>query len=391
MILSTSFNNAIIIIIGVVFITVASIFANYFAKKLSRPIVELSALMGQLEKGDFTAKSTVKRADEIGDLANSFNVMTENVSKSLNSIIDVSNSINDKINSVKNISCETLTSSQGISNVMQTITDGATKQSEQSSMAIDIMDDLTNSINDVIGSIDKAFISSDNTKKLGDSSLIDLNTLKNNTNEVGVTFENINSTINELINNIKNIEDFVEIINNISEQTNLLSLNAQIESARAGEFGKSFGVVANEVKKLAEQSSQSANDIKSVIKIIQEQATKTTTLLNNSAKVYDIQKVSVNNTLSSFNNILKSNIDIEKELERAKSLANSMNRKKDKTTTAIDTISTVAEESTAIVEEVLASTEIQTVLSQNLNNLTNDLYDNINTLNTVVNKFKTKA
>ena len=375
-------------IIGIIFIISISNIAIIFSKKLSNPIVQMSKLMKKLEHGDFTVKSIVDNTDEIGSLSDSFNIMTENVNELVNDIVVVSNSITNKISYVKDISTKTLNSSEEIATIMQTITAGAEEQAEQSGKAIDTMNNLTNSINDVIHSIDKAFISSDTTKKIGDNSLSNLKELKNNTNEVGIAFNNIRNTTSQLITNLKNIEDFVNIINNISEQTNLLALNANIEASHAGEFGKGFAIVASEVKKLAEQSSNSANDIRNIIKIIQAQTSETDKLLINSSKVFDIQKASVEQTLTSFYEILKSTQKIDEELETAKALANSMNTKKVETINSINTISSVAEESTATVEEVLASTEIQTSLSQNLNSLTNELYDNINSLKDVVGKFK---
>ena len=126
--------------------------------------------------------------------------------------------------------------------------------------------------------------------------------------------DDINKHIAELVESIKEVEKVIYIIEDINEQTNLLSLNAGIEAARAGESGKGFLVVADEVKKLAEQSKNSTSSVYEVIKNINYKASSAINLIETSKKAFEEQRDALDFTNSSFENVIKATEKIGNQL-----------------------------------------------------------------------------
>ena len=124
----------------------------------------------------------------------------------------------------------------------------------------------------------------------------------------------VNRHIAELVESIKEVEKVIYIIEDINEQTNLLSLNAGIEAARAGESGKGFLVVADEVKKLAEQSKNSTSSVYEVIKNINYKASSAINLIETSKKAFEEQRDALDFTNSSFENVIKATEKIGNQL-----------------------------------------------------------------------------
>ena len=197
------------------------------------------------------------------------------------------------------------------------------------------------------------------------------------TKETDKTLLEVNNKIKTLIMSIKDIENFLEVINNISNQTNLLALNASIEAAHAGELGKGFSVVANEVKKLADEAKTATLDINEIIKSIGQHTDEVSELLNNSSEIFVEQKKAVEYTGISFKNIISSTDDISEKMSYIKEQVTQMNNVKEESIQSINEIAAVAEESSASTQEVMASTEEQRGLAENLNSLSNNLYESV--------------
>jgi methyl-accepting chemotaxis protein len=153
---------------------------------------------------------------------------------------------------------------------------------------------------------------------------------------------------------ISNISDALTAI---TAQTNLLSLNASIEAARAGDAGKGFAVVASEIRNLAEQSKQSTAEIKVIIESIQSKAATAAESIKNTKQVVEEQDVAVVHTQEIFDEILKS---IENMTIKVKEIRGSIlitNENKSALLSSIENISSVSEETASASEEVTASTE----------------------------------
>ena len=380
--------NLLVLTITIIALILSVIISTYFSKVVQKPILGVVGLMKNIEEGDFTVKSDYTGSQEITILSNSFNIMIGNISDLIKGIENSSNIINRKVDNIRSISKDSTMASQQVSTAIEEIAISSTEQAKKSEETLLTINDLAKSINTVTDSIGIVTISSNSTKDVGEKSLQKVLELEAKTNETNKKFIEIANTIENLIGSLKNIDAFLKIINDISTKTKLLAINASIEAAHAGEYGSGFAVVANEVKNLSVQSTESTTEISKIIDDIRNKTSLVNTLITDSANIFSDQKIAVDYTSDSFKEILEVTSNITKEISTVKELVNGMGTLKENSITAISSISLKSEESSASTEEVMASTEEQTALSLQLSNLTNDLYSEVEVLKFAINKFK---
>jgi methyl-accepting chemotaxis protein len=164
------------------------------------------------------------------------------------------------------------------------------------------------------------------------------------------------SEIENLSEKSQAVNKVVNVINEIANQTNLLSLNASIEAARAGEYGKGFAVVTGEIRKLAELSKESVKDIKNIIESIQNDITKTADKAKKAEKVIYLQDIAVKNTTVSYHNIDASVEKLVNNIQYISADVDNIEKLRVNTLGAIESIS-------AVLEEIAASSNSVTQIS----------------------------
>ncbi|MEC6747090.1 methyl-accepting chemotaxis protein [Marinilactibacillus sp. XAAS-LB27] len=171
------------------------------------------------------------------------------------------------------------------------------------------------------------------------------------------TLEQLKNNISTVDQDIQNIETILEVILEIAEKTNLLSLNASIEAARAGEAGKGFAVVAAEIRKLADQSHTSSDTISSIIRSVQNKSTGMVNILEKVFKESDNQTNSMKDVTSTNQNISKHIKELVTSINKTIESTDIIEEKKDTVVSAISEIAETAEETSSSTEEVSANTE----------------------------------
>lgn len=224
-----------------------------------------------IEKGDFTKRLSdeyINRKDELGHLFNALLSMQLSISDIIENIKSKTNEVNSISNILANTSEEIGISSQELASTMQQVADGATSQAGDLQDIVNLISSLTSNIERVyneIQNVEKETIKANDRANLGKN---EMDKLIKSIEEIKVAFDVVGTKVNTLVGSINQVSNIVNAIKSISEQTNLLSLNAAIEAAHAGDAGRGFAIVAEEVRKLADESKMLTNQINDIVNSI---------------------------------------------------------------------------------------------------------------------------
>ena len=381
-ILQTTF--LIILIMGLI-----SIFLSLLLSKgIADNIKKLKEVFAKASHGDLTVSITSSTKDEFKDLAMSFNSMLKNISNLMHSVTNSSNTVLKTSTSLASMSEEVTASINDVASAIEQVSVGATQQAQNAQDGASSMDDLSNRLDKISVNSNEMDEISSGTKDLGSKGLSMINTLIEKSNKTKTSTTEVNNIVKDMNESTKQINAISETIANITEQTNLLSLNASIESARAGEAGKGFAVVAEEIRKLADQSKTSTEEIKVIISSIQKKSDTAVKAIESTEIVVNEQDLAVGQTKEIFSEILKSiEIMITKVCEVKISIVD-INEKKQSTVSEIENISSISEETASSSEEVTASTEEITATMEQFTKHSSDLQILAEQLGTEINKFK---
>ncbi len=242
---------------------------------ITKPIKDIQALFAETEQGDFTVKGTYQSKDELGLLTSSFNKMVAGVRSIIETVGETSHQVASSSQELSASADESTKASEYISTTIQELAVGSDQQVESVENSRTVITGMTEFAGRISSNAEKAAATADQTAMMsleGTKAINKVSTQMKSINETVVSLSEAFKHLTERSNEIGNI---TEVITSIAEQTNLLALNAAIEAARAGEQGKGFAVVADEVRKLAEQSAQSAEQITRLITIIQNDTKQT--------------------------------------------------------------------------------------------------------------------
>ncbi|CAH2213374.1 methyl-accepting chemotaxis protein [Tepidibacter aestuarii] len=373
---------------GIINIILASIIGIIFSNRITKNIDKILYSINKVKEGDFTVSADVKSKDEIGKIADDFNIMVHNIKNLLLRNQEVSKRLSESSNELAAITEEVSASSQEISESINEISKGAAEQSADAENGVKLALDLDNKFSELLGDINKMLKGTDEVisfNKVGIESIEDLQKKTDLNNESILKIEN---ALGRLTHKSENIGVILETIRSISTQTNLLALNASIEAARAGEAGKGFAVVAEEIRKLAEGSGMATNEIQSIIDSIYEESRNTVVIMDEVKNISIDQTNSVQYVNKSFEDISNSIEHITSEINIVSNNLSNLSKNKDLIVESIKSISLVSEESAASSEEINASVEQQSIAvehvansAQELNEISLDLNDSINKFN----------
>ncbi|MDF2941318.1 MAG: hypothetical protein K0S01_176 [Herbinix sp.] len=347
----------IIIMFVLVASSIAIVTGLIMASGIGNTINKINGVLERVTKGELNLCVSTKRKDEFGTLSDSITNMIMGMKELVIKMSKVSIDVNHSSKDVVQSSDTLIQVSDRIAEASNDIEQGMAQQAQDTQDCLMQMEYLSSKIQTMkehVGEIEK---SAKNTEDISQIGLDMTGQLKNKSSATSQITEDIVTDMKELEEQSKHITEFVELINGIAEQTNLLSLNASIESARAGEYGKGFGVVAVEIRKLAEKSTNTANHINKLAGSIRNQSAKTLDtaqkakgvvkeqdeLLFETIKVFGIIREAVKTLLEELNQISKSIIDINvakrDALESIESISAAAQETAANTTGLTDTIS----------------------------------------------------
>lgn len=379
-----------IIIIGILCLAFAIVLCTVIARSVSTPLNKLVLTMKKAKDGDLTSHIVDGENDEIGEVCRNYNDMLSNINALVSQVRRTSGEVVGAATKIAAASDAAYTSSEQVSVTVEQIARGATDQANEINDSVSHMDKLSEGITYVGDDVSQVISIANKINALNEDAAKTIAELNVKSNQVSETTDKVSSNITDLSNSMKEIQKILKIMIGISEQTNLLSLNASIEAARAGEAGKGFAVVANEVKKLAEQSKEFTSNINSIVAEIGKKTNDTVQEVMNSNAVVSEQIISVNSTGEMFKTVFAAMQEVIANIERTEKSVDNIMKSKEKVLESMENISAVAEESAATTQEISASTEQQMASAEELAKNAQELNEVAAALNKELDKFKTE-
>ena len=243
---------------GVVGIIIALVVAISMAGEVKKVKLALQ----KVAEGDLTQRIKIKRKDEFGQLENSFNDMSEQMSQLISDVDSKSKTIVSVAGNISTITDETKNNTNMVMEAIHNIALGATDQAGSTQQAVNEVENLAKSLNETKQHVDNINEMSGSTGRLSEQGKQMVNLL---IDKSGLTMDKSKTTMkvmDEVMSSIDKINYISDVIADITSQTNLLSLNASIEAARAGDAGRGFAVVADEIRQLVDQARKSTKEKK---------------------------------------------------------------------------------------------------------------------------------
>ncbi len=314
--------------------------------------------------------------------------MIGNVKQLIDKTKQVSVKVDDSIETVTSNAKELLIGTQEITTAIEEIEHGVVQQAEDSEACLRQMDNLSEKINMVSENSNNIAAIADETNAIVESGMESINVLRKNVESTVEITSQVIEEINALKQSSMAIGKIIDAINEIADQTNLLSLNASIEAARAGEAGRGFSVVADEIRKLADQSVSSVNEIRAIVDDINVKTNDTVNIAKKAEDVVEIQGQSLSNAKEVFDQI-KTKFDLlMTDLDEITNGIDIIADAKTQTIDSIQSISAVSQQTAAASEEVTETANRQLQQVEKLNTAASDLNNNSAELSDAMNIFK---
>ncbi|MGE5560645.1 MAG: methyl-accepting chemotaxis protein [Chloroflexota bacterium] len=371
---------------GLVAIVLAIVMGGAMARRLARPLMQVTAAAQQIAAGDLrTQDLRVKTGDELEDLAAAFNQMAGSIRAVIAEVTAAADAVASSAEELSTNTGQTAAIAQQMAQAINGVAAGATEQSRSAAQVAQITEELKTAVGQVAAGAQEQSRHIQNTAEAADRLSRDLHELTqlmvqlkdlagHNGRSANTGLETVNQTVGgmeriqgavneassrlqELYQASLQIGQITQVITDIADQTNLLALNAAIEAARAGEHGKGFAVVAEEVRKLAERSANSTREITSLISSIQSGT-------DSLAKAMDRSTSEVENgtkLASQSGRVLEDVVAVAERtvamLDEATRITDQNERQAQNSAQSVAAVAAIIEENTAATEEMTASSE----------------------------------
>ena len=355
---------------------------------MTKEIKKVSGHMKDVAGGDLTDRIDVKKKNEFGDLENNFNNMVENMAVLIKGVEEKSGVIVDASAKIAGVSKSTTETVGQVSEAIQSVAVGASGQADSTQTATQEVENLADRLKETKAYVNDISEMSVETQKLSNKGLTIVDELITKGQRSIDNSKISKSVVSEMVSSIEKINFISDAITEITEQTNLLSLNASIEAARAGESGKGFAVVADEIRKLAEQSQQSTDEIKQIVNEITIKSQQVEQTMDESVGIIEEQNVSIKDAKELFNTISDSVNGLKEGLDNITQLNEAMDTNRNNVVSKMEDVAAVATETAAASEEVTASAVDVEQTMHDLNEFTVELDNIAEALKEAIDKFK---
>ena len=339
--------KTVAVILVVLAVVIAALLGYFLSTRINGSIYYILRQLKKVSDGNLTIQLKSKSKDEFKLLAEGVNSMTDSMKALITNVTEAGEALNLAADQVTSSSQTFVTAAEDIQGAISEIESGVTLLDENSDDCLAQMDALSGKIGDVTDGTKEIISLTQSTGTSITDGISSMSVLTDSTKKTSEITDNVIRAIQSLSDKSRSIGQIVESINSIARETNLLSLNASIEAARAGESGRGFAVVAEQIRQLADQSSQSAGQIQVIIDEIAKMTDAVVDIAREAESTVEFQEKAVSQTTESF---LTMDKQVHSLLDSMSGISESMqNMESARSTTlnAIESISAISAETSA--------------------------------------------
>lgn len=360
---SSTTRTLTILIVAIVLII---LFSQLFARSITKGLADLQEKADIIAKGDLTKEVTTNRRDEIGALAHSFEQMRKQLLSLVQTMKDNTAQITKNSQELNDASKQTSETAYQVATAIDEIATGVEQQAERAREIHEANQDTTDQVkrgNELADDTLKKATESTTAAAAGKVKIDESIQALQHTYE---EFEVVTKDVQALGAKSDQIGEIIAFINDISEQTNLLALNAAIEAARAGDHGKGFAIVAEEVRKLAEETTKSTSRIAALIKDTQTETKEVVELMENHLVSFEEQVQTITNSAQTLETIVQQAEVTEENVRALEHVLESIQDNATHVQSMLENITSIIEETSASAQEVSSSAEEQAATAEEM-------------------------
>lgn len=380
-----------IAMIMIIVLIVSVIIAYLIGNSITKPIISIihhSEKLADLDLKEGVSERFLSRKDEVGVLSKSLQSITINLRDIIKDISSSSEQVSAASEELTAISQQSATAAEEVSRTVEEIARSATNQAQNTEEGAFKSDALGEIIEKDQGHLKQLNNAYQNVGIVVDEGLKEIEKLTKVTEESSRATKEIHEVILKTNDSSNKIGQASNVIASIAEQTNLLALNAAIEAARAGEAGKGFSVVAEEIRKLAEQSGASTKTINEIVNELQSNSKNAVKTMERVSTISNEQKSSVISSKSKYELIAEAMMDSEQAIKQLNISGEEMEKMKNEILTTLQNLSSIAEENSAATQQASASMEEQTASIEEIAGSSDGLSILAQNLQAIIMKFK---
>ncbi|MDC7763000.1 methyl-accepting chemotaxis protein [Priestia aryabhattai] len=358
------------------------------ARMITKPLNDIKNLMETAKDGDFQVQGTYESKDEIGLLTASFNKMIGGLKEMIMSVGNISSTVAASSEELSASAEQNNSAIEHISSITEKLASGSNHQVNQIQESSTIIHRITNQTSEVVENVEQITKRALDTAAISNSGTATVETAAKQMKSINENVTELSSVFQGLSEHSAKISQINDVITTIADQTNLLALNAAIEAARAGDHGKGFAVVASEVRKLAEGSSNSANQIKDLVALIQSETARTLQSMTTTTKEVKEGLAVVEQAGTSFLQINEAVQHVVNQIQQIGSAIHNLAKDTLEVEQAIHEVNGIAEEAAAGAQNVSATTEEQLASMEEIASSAMDLANMSEELQELIAQFK---